>query len=336
MKIPVVFAFDENYALPASVAIASLVASCGPKTNYEVIVLHESLPKAVRKKIETICRVRWVGMDARVFADAPVVHWGRLTYYRLLMARCLPEYERVIWSDVDVLFKEDLSEVFQADLSGAAWGGVVAECSNCPNGHHAHWGNNPCVHMPGFMVADLARWRAEGLTEKFLEVIRSRPGELKMQDLDVLNLSCSPIAVLPLEYCVLENLRYEEHVRDTREWPWLSSFYSEEDLVRARDAARIVHYAGGRSPKVWLRQLDNIPAEYRVYLEASPFFNREYYRPGWKTSVRLCWHRFVSHFLLTGKLRRAYRETHRPVSAQVCDPGRRVIKDWTVRAEDLV
>ena len=55
MKIPVVFAFDDNYALPASIAIQSLLDSKRPSTDYEIIVFHGGLsPKTIQKmeKIE--------------------------------------------------------------------------------------------------------------------------------------------------------------------------------------------------------------------------------------------------------------------------------------------
>ena len=50
MKIPVVFAFDDNYALPASIAIQSLLDSKRPSTKYEIIVVHGGLsPKQFKK-----------------------------------------------------------------------------------------------------------------------------------------------------------------------------------------------------------------------------------------------------------------------------------------------
>ena len=45
MKIPVVFAFDESYALAASVDVKSLIESKLPTTEYEIFVLHNGVSR---------------------------------------------------------------------------------------------------------------------------------------------------------------------------------------------------------------------------------------------------------------------------------------------------
>ena len=320
MRIPVVFAFDAGYALPASVAIASLQAARRPGTEYEVIVLHDGLDARLRLRFEGICPIRWVRADVAALGDVPTGWSGLATWYRLLLARLLPEYDRVIWSDVDVLFKGDLGDVFGMDMGGAPWAGPVAEDAAAPDGHHLRWGNNPCVHMPGFMVADLAAWRRKDLTELFIENIGRHRGELKMFDLDVLNMSCSPIAAVPFAYCVLENVMYADDVTAVREWPWLRHHYTREALEEAKREVRIVHYAGGRSPKVWMRRRERIPDEYWAFLERSPFFDREYFFPGWRTALRRLWWSAVSRVMPLKSQRQACRARRFRPLAKDADP----------------
>ena len=51
-KIPIVFAFDDNYALPASIAIQSLIDAKNPDTDYDVFVLHGGLAKSTINKMQ--------------------------------------------------------------------------------------------------------------------------------------------------------------------------------------------------------------------------------------------------------------------------------------------
>ena len=102
--IPVVFAFNADYALPASVAIQSLLASKRPQTEYEVIVLHAGLPDKVKRRLETVAHIRWIYVETERFARFPKGWGGTETWLRLLLAELLPEHGKVIWSDVDVLF----------------------------------------------------------------------------------------------------------------------------------------------------------------------------------------------------------------------------------------
>ena len=321
MRIPVVFAFDSNYALPASVAIASLLAVKNSETEYEIIVFHGGLSSRTRRRFEAICPIRWVQVSPGDVGDVPIGYSGLATWYRLLLAKLLPDRDRVIWSDVDVLFRDDLSAAFQMDLNGAAWAGVVVENSEAPDGYHCRWGNNPCIYIPSLMVADIAKWRRQGLTEVFLENVRTRRDELRLFDLDVLNMSCSPIAALPFSYCVLENVMYSDDVTRAHEWPWLRHHYSREDLECAKREPVIIHYAGGRSPKVWRRRRERIPDEYWSWLEKSPFFDREYFFPGWRTALRRFWWSAVSRVMPLKSQRQACRARRFRPLAKDADPA---------------
>ena len=77
--------------------------------------------------MEKICPIRWIKVDTATLKNVPQGWSGLETYYRLLIADLLPEYDKVIWSDVDVLFKGDLSDIYTKDLEGADWGGIIVE-----------------------------------------------------------------------------------------------------------------------------------------------------------------------------------------------------------------
>lgn len=62
-KIPIVFAFDDNYALPASIAIKSLLDTKKDGTEYEIIVFHGGLKKKTIKKFSTIANIRWIKVE---------------------------------------------------------------------------------------------------------------------------------------------------------------------------------------------------------------------------------------------------------------------------------
>ncbi len=286
-KIPVVFAFDDNYALPASVAIQSLIDSRGPDTKYDVIVLHGGLKKSTMHRMETICPIRWIQVGRDAFQGAPMGWSGRETYYRLLLADLLPEYDRVIWSDVDVLFMDDLANIFEIDMHDCDWAGIIAEKRDEKNGVHQHFPENtkPYVYMPGFMIANTKLWRDKNMSERFSKIISEYGPRLKMFDLDVLNLAADKIAAIPFEYCVLENIYDADDIKDALEYPWLAAAHSPEALAHARQRPKIIHYAG-RSPKIWLRRPNEIARNYFAYLVQSPFYNHEYYFPGWRTHMR--------------------------------------------------
>ncbi len=286
MKIPVVFAFDDNYALPACIAIQSLLDSKKPSTEYEIIVFHGGLSPKTIQKMQKICPIRWVKVDTAALKNVSQGWSGLETYYRLLIADLLPEYDKVIWSDVDVLFKGDLADIYAQDLQGADWGGVIAERQDETQGVHPHYPENkkPYVYMPGFMLIDTKLWREKKMWDKFVEIIKTYGERLKFFDLDILNLAADKIYPVPFEYCVLENI-YDE-MDKAPEYPWLDRAQGKDALLKAQKNPIIIHYAG-RNPKIWKREKDEIPAYYWGYIEKSPFYDKENYFPGWRTKIKL-------------------------------------------------
>lgn len=286
-KIPIVFAFDDNYALPASIAIQSLIDAKKPDTEYDVFVMHGGLRKSTMRKMERICKINWIKVDANALRDAPRGWSGLETYYRLLVANLIPQYDTILWSDVDVLFCGDLSDAYNMKLNDADWAGVAAERADEKHGVHPHFPENtkPYIYMPGFMVINAKKWRDENRLNGFFDTIKTFGNRLKFFDLDILNLTCDKIADVPFEYCVLENIYDANNIEDAPEYPWLSRVHSHDKLMRAKGNPIIIHYAGGW-PKIWLRSPDKIARNYWEYIVRSPFYNREYYFPGWRTKMR--------------------------------------------------
>lgn len=290
-KIPIVFAFDDNYALPASIAIRSLFDAKNPDTEYDIIVFHDGLQTSTMRKMETICPIRWIKVDNSYLKNAPVTsNWPLAVYYRLLIANLVTDYDKIVWSDVDVLFRDDLTNIYNTPLGDADWAGVIAEQRDETNGVHQHFPENkkPFVHMSGFMVINAKKWRDKNLLQKFLDIISKYNKQLKMFDLDVLNLACDEIASVPFEYCVLQNIYDMPDISKAPEYPWLSRAHSHKELIRAKTNPIIIHYAG-TWPKIWNMPTSQIPQYYMDYIKSSPFYISEHYYPTWRTSIYRAW-----------------------------------------------
>lgn len=276
-RVPVVFSADDRYALPLWIAVKSLLASKRPETRYDVIVLVNRFGAKNRERFRRwFPGIRFVDVDPRPFADLPLGHVSLASFNRLLAAEALPEYERLIWSDVDVLFKGDLSDVYRRGCDGADWCGVAMERRGETDGIHNHFpeNGNPYVCIPSFMLVNARKWREGNFVGRFRDVARKYGERLSMQDLDILNLACDSIGLVPYDYCVFESIRYSRNLADAKEYRFLANVYADGELLSARERPVVVHYCG-INPKVWLRSRREIPAEYFAYWNRSPL------RPGW-------------------------------------------------------
>lgn len=70
-KIPVVFTFNDDYALPASIAVKSLFDCKKAETEYEIIVLHRGLSKRTKRRFKSICEIKWIEIKDKNFFNSP-------------------------------------------------------------------------------------------------------------------------------------------------------------------------------------------------------------------------------------------------------------------------
>lgn len=274
-KIPIVFTFDDRIILGASVAIKSLLNSAKSETSYDIYALHNGISQKYLDALSEIVpaphSIQFKFIDKSVFKGVKKNRksWTEIVYYRMIIPEVLQDLDKAIYSDVDVFFKDDLSEAFNTDISDFHWAGVRAEL-NSPNavGHKYFPENkNEFIFWSGFMLINCKRCRDEKFFIKCMETAFDFRDRLKFFDLDVLNIASDKIAPMPLKYCTLEALYALENIEDCRDLKYLKKVYSAAELAEAKNAPAIIHYAG-QLGKPWHRK--NPPSYYGEILNSLP------------------------------------------------------------------
>lgn len=258
-RIPIVFTFTNDFIVPAYIAVKSLIDHADVNTRYEIIIIHYDLKRinALFLKelvLQTGHVIRFKRFNKALIASYPDTdHWPGIVYVRLFLPEILVQYDKVIYSDVDVLFLGDLSEVYHVEMNGYDWGGIKAELNNKRMIGHKYFPNNKnkYIYMSGFMVCNLKRMREIGFTDIVRENIREYASELLMFDLDILNMSSSHIKDIPIRYAFLVSLNEHRNMRETYEYSYMKRVYKYKELEEERKQKVIIHYAGGRG-KPWL------------------------------------------------------------------------------------
>ena len=275
--IPVVFCFDSRIVLGSSVAIKSLLDCAKESTVYDIRVFHSDLSLENQKNISAIAagsrhQIAFHYIDPAIFAGAPHNNksWTELVYYRLLIPEIMPEYDKVIYSDVDVLFKGDLSEVYKLDLTGYEMAAVPVEINNqetmiC----HKYFpeNSNDKIYISSFLVMNSALMRSEGTVSKFMSTIRTIGKRLKMFDLDTMNIACDRFLDLPFHYGTFQSVMYNDDITRAEEYAFLKGVFSDAELLDAKANTIMIHYAG-RMGKPW--RMKNPYPDYQAYMDALP------------------------------------------------------------------
>lgn len=261
-KIPVLFCFDERILLGAGVSILSLIETASPDTVYDIRVLHPGLPKDAVDALNLLTKdtrhdISYKEIPSTRFKDVPKNKgsWTEIVYYRLLASEFLTDCDQVIYSDVDVLFKKDMTAVFNTQIDEFEWAGTAAEANTDSTIMHRHFpeNTNDVIFFSGFMLMNLKLIRQNDAIGRYFDTIKTVGPRLKFFDLDVLNIATPKIFPLPFDYVVLEDVYESAQVSDSADYPYLATVYSDQELEKACADPAIIHYAGKRG-KPWQRR----------------------------------------------------------------------------------
>ncbi|RKJ02533.1 glycosyltransferase family 8 protein [bacterium D16-54] len=123
MRIPVVFATDENYLFYTSVAITSMAMSADFDTFYHIYILVDTKFKDENHLLDKL-QNRYRNILIELFLVNEVVfqnviihntHVSKATFYRLVLCELLSE-AKCLYMDGDVIVTEDLTELYEMDL----------------------------------------------------------------------------------------------------------------------------------------------------------------------------------------------------------------------------
>ena len=274
-KIPVVFCFDNQLEMPAGVCLTSLLINAGPDTFYDIFILHSDHCTFLDGKLNELpvrygnCRITFRSVG-REFENAFEIRGITVAaYYRLLIPELIPEYDKIIYSDVDVIFRKDLTQIYEAtDLTDYYMAGVVDPSPDVFKYHKyirsLHLIPENYIYS-GNLIINSKLLRDDGMVQKFIE--EAGRSEYKYQDMDIINVVCKgKTKRIAPEFCL------SMAVRDCAIHQKEQSLYTKEELdVSLKEG--IVHYTG---PKPWIQICPDFDIWWEYYRK-SIFFDQKFY-----------------------------------------------------------
>ena len=130
MKNPIniCLSFDEKYAQHAAVTMVSLMKNCSQNIHFYIIDSEPSGITESRSKIVKLvemygAKISFRTIDLSVFKGFPV--WKPMQdspnkyvpYYRLCLADLLPEIERIIYLDTDIVVQGDIAKLYDLEFA---------------------------------------------------------------------------------------------------------------------------------------------------------------------------------------------------------------------------
>ncbi len=195
--------------------------------------------------------VRFVPVNNVAFKNAPQrKNISVETYYRLLAFELLPQVDKILYLDADILVTGSLKNLYQTDIEEKCIAGVQDQGDVQRDKLHKQRlglsASAPYING-GVLLMNLKRLRSVASTEKILEYIESMKDVLKYQDQDVVNgMFADEIKIVPKKYNMsplysdkkdfqdyfLKKRKYPTviHYMGEKTKPWKESFYGYKYL----------------------------------------------------------------------------------------------------------
>lgn len=247
MIIPIVFATDSNYVLQTCVAMESVMGHITDSEYIEFFVLHsgglgekEIKELQLVEKRNELCKVTTIDVGDK-FIETKVTLDDvntQATFYRLGIPEFLPQYEKCIYLDSDIIVNNNISQLMNEDIDEYYIAGVIAYSiagkENQTLKNIILSSETDKYINAGVLLINLKKIRKDGKDKEFYEnMIYSFP----MQDQDILNRVCAgKIKTLPFKYNVM-----------TKYYKWNYDQYkglaTSEEIAEAWSKPIIIHYA---------------------------------------------------------------------------------------------
>ncbi len=202
--IPIAFAFDKNYLIPASACLYSLlesIAKANKKIRYTLHALVVGLNEEDTAKLNQIAEpfkefAALEVKDIESFLDAIpnpfdedfTKRFSKMVLVKYFLADLFPKYSKMVWSDVDVIFCNEFSADFLSieENDENYFYGVLE-------------GGGGCHVLEGFLFCNLDYQRKKNFTLRMHDLLK---GNEAKEELDFTKWCWPNVKALGIEYCI--------------------------------------------------------------------------------------------------------------------------------------
>ena len=276
MKIPIVFSTDHNFVMQTGVCILSLLMNAVDEFYDIYILIAKDVTDEDKQKLkQTVesysAKLNFICMDDSFSGAYEIRNISIASYYRLLIPWLIPQYDKVIYADVDMIFQIGLGNVYNIDIGDNYVAGVRVLAPFVSKGYRDNAVSlgldiNNYINA-GFLIINSIKQREDNLKNIYLSYAAKK---YVYQDQDIINIVCKDrINPLPLKYNVTYRL-CELYVNTRMDF---FDYYDEKEVVQALDSG-VIHYVGVNKPwNAFCFRFDI----WWYYYRASLFYDIDYY-----------------------------------------------------------
>ena len=278
--IYVSFSSDDNYCDIMGIALQSMIDHMNPKLNYHVYILDDNISVDKKSLIYRMGMlfenlfIHFIDVHEckekieNVFVDR---YLSIATYYRFFLPELLPDIDKILYLDSDIIINEDIANLYHIDIAQNVIGGcldfAVRDC-NAEIFEKCHkilssldYKDFSNYINAGVILFNLKKMRELNITQTLLTTALST--SFVFHDQDVINLVCEgDIKILDGKWNFVTHLSLEIY-------PYVVQQNAYTHI--ATNNIGIIHYAGSSKP--WMNLKGLLYGNWWNVASRSLFFN---------------------------------------------------------------
>lgn len=270
--INIAFSLDDNYVMPTCVAITSLLKNTLSPITIYIFYIDGNLSKSNRDVLEKTvftyqqC-ILFKNVDKSDLEDFPKLRHGLSSYLRILIPQLLPDIDKLLYLDGDLIVNESIITLYNTDISTYQLAAISDLKPYFSPGYIESIGynfNHPYFNA-GVLLMNLKVLRKMDLPIAVKDYLKKYKEKIYHEDQDILNCICSLIYNLPPKYNSIIHL-WNKNITLCKE------LWSEEQIKEAKKSPVIIHYLGGLKP--WKYETRHpFKRKWYRYLKDTAFFD---------------------------------------------------------------
>lgn len=264
---------DDNYVKFLGVTIQSLQYYNRDVKIY-IHVLDNGIQSKNRDKIESLIshnnKITFYSVEAQneYLKKYNLNPTSLAMYSRIFLSKIIPEnVKKIIYCDVDSLFKGSLKEIWKIDFKNELVAGVE---DLIPVRYKIDIGlqEDDKYINSGFLLINLEKWREEDIIKDFIKCISKFDGKQTHYDQGVINAVCKDrIIILSPRYNLMTPfyiLKYKKII----DYYKIKNYYSKIEIENAKLNPVFVHFVPAFTTRPWMKNCRHpLVEEYRTFLE---------------------------------------------------------------------
>lgn len=232
-NIKICYAPDNNYAIPCSISIQSVMNTISNDISVKFLILDGGLTDDNKNIITQIIGlhknaiVEFVKVNDKEFSEYYTEAWKTSATYRFKIDSLLKNYDKVLYLDCDIIVNKSIAELYNIDLGN----NIIAMVPDI-------WYKKQNTRFPkkkqpyfntGVCLFNLELFRKENISEKLISYYKTNQASIIYPDQDPINV-------------ILDNRILELDYKYNWCWNWDKNEYFEEHGVTNIEDAVIIHY----------------------------------------------------------------------------------------------